>query len=248
MIRSRSFQVSDLETQQKLILARTYDLRITNLARFLRRNIIKSPSTFFDVGAGNGLILKFFKNQGFKVAGIELEAKLVALMKKDLELKGVNVSQGDITKLKGKNQYEYVLASDVIEHIEDDDFALKNLFSFVAPGGLLVLTIPSYSFLYGKRDKLWGHYRRYDASYLLPKLQRLEGTVIEVKHWNFVGFITYFIFEKLLKRMPAEQMRYKQSLLAQFLRFLVECELALESLIGGVPFGLTLVVAVRKSS
>ncbi len=245
-LKSRVFQVSDLETQQKILQAKTYDLRITNLSRFLRRTTIRAPGTFFDVGAGNGLVLKFFKNQGFRVSGIELEKKLVDLMKKDPDLEEVVIAQGDITKQKGKSQYEYVLASDVIEHIEDDAYAIQNLFSYVAPGGKLVITVPAYSFLFGKRDQLWGHYRRYDVSYLKPILEKLDGHITYVSHWNIIGFFTYFLFEKILGRMPAEKMRYKEGFLASFLRFLVECELHIESLIGNMPFGLTLIVAVEK--
>lgn len=246
MAKSRSFQVSDLETQQKLLLSRTYDLRISNLTDFIYRHIIHEPGSFIDIGAGNGLVLKFFKKKGFDVAGIELEKPLVDLMKKDPELHNVTVVQGDITKLRGKNQYDYVLASDVIEHIEDDDFAIANLFSYVAPGGLLVITVPAYSFLYGKRDKVWGHFRRYDVNFLLPKLQRLDGYVEKVKHWNMIGLLAFYFYEKILHRPVAEKKRYEKSLLAAILRFLVECELKVEALLGGVPYGLTLVVAVRK--
>ncbi len=244
---SRSYKVSDLETQQKILIAEGYDLRINNLARFLHQNIMKIPGKLLDVGAGNGLFLRFFKEKNFSVTGIELEKKLVDLMKHNPHLAEVPITQGDITKLKGKPEFDYVLASDVIEHIEDDDFAIHNLWSYVAPGGLLVITVPSHSFLYGKRDKLWGHYRRYDADYLLPKLQKLDGHVVSIKHWNFVGLIIFFIYEKILRRPPAEGFRYKNGFIPQLLRFMVECELRLESLLGGTPFGLTLIVAVRKN-
>ena len=113
----------DLNSQQHHLSATSYDLRITNLARFIYQLILTCHSgldpesrkkktgspigvgddtlTFFDVGAGNGLFLKFFKNKGYNVSGIELEKELVFNMKKDPELKGVSISQADITKLKG---------------------------------------------------------------------------------------------------------------------------------------------------
>ncbi|MDA1317423.1 MAG: class I SAM-dependent methyltransferase [bacterium] len=193
----------DLTSQQHHLSSTSYDLRITNLARFIyrlisnchpeqsegsRKYMDSSPAergqndkkpTFFDVGAGNGLFLKFFKEKGFNVSGIELEKELVANMKKDPDLKGVNISQGDITKItnpRGSQQYDVVLASDVIEHIEDDKRAIQNLWSHVAPGGLMVITVPAHSHLYGKRDKMWGHYRRYDAKVLIDRINEVINT------------------------------------------------------------------------
>lgn len=179
----------DLGSQQHQLASMKYDLRITNLARFLYRKVTSdelrvassddaiSPSspqgkpTLLDVGAGNGLFLKFFKAHGFKVAGYELEKELVANMQKDPALKGDMIEQGDITKMKGKEEYDVVIASDVIEHIEDDVKAIQGLWSFVAPGGLLLITVPGHSALYGKRDEMWGHFRRYDKDILLERIR-----------------------------------------------------------------------------
>jgi len=171
----------DLNSQQHHLSSTSYDLRITNLARFIYQLIDVRTGSFFDVGAGNGLFLKFFKQKGFTVSGIELEKELVAHMKKDPELKGVSISQGDITKitnLRGSEskRYDVVLASDVIEHIKDDRLAIKNLWSHVIPGGLMVITVPAHSHLYGTRDKMWGHYRRYDAEVLLERINEVINT------------------------------------------------------------------------
>lgn len=72
--------------------------------------------TLLDVGAGNGLFLKFFKSHGFTVRGYELETELVLNMQKDPELKGVTVEQGDITKLKGKAELRAIAAEDAITY------------------------------------------------------------------------------------------------------------------------------------
>ena len=133
--------------------------------------------SLIDIGAGNGLILKFFKLKGFEVSGVELEKDQVHQMQIDYKLQGVKVVQGDITKMKGNEEFDVVIASDVIEHIKDDLSALRNLFTFVKKGGHLVITVPAHSHLYGKRDKNWGHYRRYDKHVLVKRLESLEGRI-----------------------------------------------------------------------
>jgi 2-polyprenyl-3-methyl-5-hydroxy-6-metoxy-1,4-benzoquinol methylase len=71
---------------------------------------------------------------------MELENELVAKMKKDQQLKGISISQGDITKSKGKPEYDIVIASDVIEHIEDDE-KLYEIMDICRSGRTLIITV-----------------------------------------------------------------------------------------------------------
>ncbi len=240
--------IADLKDQQTTLAHSEYDLRITNLARFIHRKLPQKFGSFMDIGAGNGLVLKFFKKKGFTVTGMELSPDLCRLMKKDPKLRGISITPGDISKVKGKPIYNYVLASDVIEHIKDDTKALKNLFSFVRPGGTLIITVPAHSFLFGKRDRQWGHYRRYNKKDLKKKLQQLEGTITFIGFWNFVGFFPYLIFERVLRKPIREEFRYKATLLSRLIRAFVAVTLRVEELLGGTPLGLTLVAMVKKNN
>ncbi len=240
--------MKDLSTQQLTLASSDYDLRITNLARFVYKLLPIKKGALIDIGAGNGLILKFFKLKGFEVSGVELEKDQVHQMQIDYKLQGVKVVQGDITKLKGDEKFDVVIASDVIEHIENDESALKNLYSFVRQGGYLVITVPAHMHLYGKRDKKWGHYRRYDKQELVRKLQSLEGGKVEsVRFWNVLGYFAYFFFEKIMNQPIKEEFRYKQTLLSKLIRGVLDLILKLEELIGGPPIGLTLVAIVKKT-
>lgn len=243
----KSATPTDLLEQQKVLSSSSYDLRITNLARFLYRKIPVKAGTFIDIGAGNGLFLKFFKDKGYNVEGIELEKDQVHDMQKDSHLKGVTIRQGDITKLKGNASYDVVIASDVIEHIEDDRKALANLYSFVKPGGYLVITVPAHSMLYGKRDKNWGHYRRYNKSDLSEKLLALPSSeIVTTAFWNFLGFFAYGYYEKIRKQPINETLRHSTSAFSKLVRRALDAELRTEELIGGPFIGLTLVAIARK--
>ncbi len=239
--------MKDLSTQQLTLASSDYDLRITNLARFVYKSLPIKKGTLIDIGAGNGLILKFFKLKGFDVSGVELEKDQVHQMQIDYKLQGVKVVQGDITKLKGEGNFDVVIASDVIEHIENDESALKNLYSFVKTGGYLVITVPAHMHLYGKRDKKWGHYRRYDKNNLIRKIKKLENSkIVSMRYWNVLGYFAYFFFEKIMNQPIKEEFRYKQSLLSKLIRGVLDLILKLEELIGGPPIGLTLIAVAQK--
>ncbi len=295
----------DLISQQHHLASSSYDLRISNLARFVHKLVRHSDSTsdaqrlhtfdaqerrdsetqalkqsgnnsqskkenvsgstlhppirragatrlrLLDVGAGNGLILKFFKSVGYEIHGVELEQELVENMRRDPALNGVDIRQGSITEMKGDASYDVVIASDVIEHIKDDITALKNLWSFVRPGGQLVITVPAFQFLYGKRDKAWGHFRRYDRALMKDHIAQAGlDRIGEMKmcYWNIIGFFVYGFYEKILGRPINETMRKSNSPLSRFVRGVLDAILRIEELIGGLPFGLTLVCVIRKSN
>lgn len=237
---------SGLGSQQKKLSGQDYDLRVSNLAKFILRKLSYSKARLMDVGAGNGLFLRIFRKKGFAVSGMELSPALCAAMKKNPRMRGINVFQGDISQTTGHEEYDVVLASDVIEHIRDDVHALRNLYSFVRPGGFLVISVPAHQHLFGKRDKLWGHFRRYDKSLLVKRLGRLRGTLTTVTYWNFVGYFAYFFYEKILGKPIKETFRYSPSLSSRLFRNFLDLILRAETLLGYVPWGLTLIAIVRK--
>jgi len=60
---------------------------------------------------------------------------------------------------------------DVIEHVEDDDQALREFHRVLRPGGIAVLTVPALQWLWSPHDEVLGHFRRYHRKPLHRKLQ-----------------------------------------------------------------------------
>lgn len=60
-------------------------------------------------------------------------------------------------------RYGLVLMLDVLEHLPDDRAAMGHVASLLAPGGLLVLTVPAFQALWTGHDELNAHFRRYTA-------------------------------------------------------------------------------------
>ena len=70
---------------------------------------------------------------------------------------------------------------DVSEHIEDAHGALRRLCRVLAPGGMVYIAVPAYSFLWSIQDDYGGHFRRYTvgrlkADLVAAGLQPLYGT------------------------------------------------------------------------
>jgi len=68
------------------------------------------------------------------------------------------------------NSFDAIVAGDVLQSEADDVSALREMRRVLKEGGLLCLTVPAYSFLWGEDDEARGHQRRYTVSELRRKL------------------------------------------------------------------------------
>jgi 2-polyprenyl-3-methyl-5-hydroxy-6-metoxy-1,4-benzoquinol methylase len=86
-----------------------------------------------------------------------------------------------------------VLAVNVLEHIEDDEAALRRMTAEVLPGGTVVLFVPAYPSLYGPHDRAAGHVRRYTPQSLRAAVVA-SGLAVEVLHpVNFLGGVAWWV-------------------------------------------------------
>jgi SAM-dependent methyltransferase len=63
--------------------------------------------------------------------------------------------------------FDLIACLDVLEHVEDDHAALRELRRVTAEGGRLLVTVPAHRLLWGGHDELAGHFRRYTRASLL---------------------------------------------------------------------------------
>jgi len=68
--------------------------------------------------------------------------------------------------------FDLAVALDVLEHVGDDEAALRELARVLAPGGRLLVTVPQYRWLWGEHDVLSHHHRRYTRALLLARAGR----------------------------------------------------------------------------
>ncbi len=68
------------------------------------------------------------------------------------------------------NSFDAIVAGDMLQSSTDDMAALREMRRVLKDGGLLCLTVPAYSFLWGEDDEARGHQRRYTVSELRRKV------------------------------------------------------------------------------
>lgn len=87
---------------------------------------------------------------------------------------------------------DLVALIDVLEHLPED-LALNAVRRLLSPDGNLLITVPAYSFLWGKSDEDAGHLRRYTLKTLKATLNRHGFTVVSWNHYFFFAFFPLLV-------------------------------------------------------
>ena len=148
----------------------------------LEKLIIENNGKLLEFGAGTGFLAQLFTdNFGLSPDCVELDPVLAKL---NLE-KGFN----SFRFLKDtKQNYAAIYSSNVLEHIEDDEVVLSELFASIVSGGRLGIYVPAHSFLFTRMDKEVGHVRRYSRSELKKKVLSTGFTIESLTYADSLGF------------------------------------------------------------
>ena len=82
------------------------------------------------------------------------------------------------------SRFDLITCLDVLEHIEDDRGALRELRRVARPGGLLLATVPAYPWLWSSHDELNKHCRRYTRRALLDRVEEAGWRPLQTTHFN----------------------------------------------------------------
>jgi len=127
-----------------------------------------SVKNFLEVGCGAGDLLRTLDRTGYSGMGIEIsEDAYQAASSLDLSC-DVSVSMTAIEDITA--QFDAVIASEVMEHWEDDVAFLYLLKERLVDNGWLFLTVPAHMDKWDKNDDFCGHVRRYERAELVEKL------------------------------------------------------------------------------
>jgi SAM-dependent methyltransferase len=155
-------------------------LVLQELCRFAGKN----PGPILDLGCGTGGMLAHFQTLGESI-GLDSAPEAEVGCRK----RGLPFVFGWGPSLPFRNgAFGVVTLLDVIEHIPDERGVLTEALRVLRPGGLLVVTVPAYQFLWSKHDDLNHHQRRYRRSGLRSVLQRAGFSIAKLSYYNTLLF------------------------------------------------------------
>lgn len=171
--------------------------------------------------------------------------------------RGIEVVKADITVLPfADNSFDLVCAFDVLEHVENDSIAMKELVRVCRNNGFVCITVPMFKMLWGEHDDINGHFRRYSRDEISALIQSQPLKTVYSSFFNTILFIPLLIFRRILsffqpKKMEEIKSDFQRirhnSFLAKVLKFLFNLEtyiLPQKSL----PFGVSFISFSKKEA
>ena len=178
------------------------------ISNIIRKYTPSNTPRILEVGCGTGGNLLMLTKHGH-VFAIEMDRFAIKYAKQST---GIDVREGWLPdNIPYRQKFDLICMFDVLEHIEDDRKALLQIKGFLNPKGILIITVPAYSWLYGTHDKLLHHHRRYSSKDLLKAIAYSGIGVIRISHFNTFLFplvIVTRLFDML--RISEESIGYSK--------------------------------------
>jgi ubiquinone/menaquinone biosynthesis C-methylase UbiE len=149
------FEQKDLEVFDK---DRRSTLRQETIVNFLAKHAPPHASVL-DVGCGLGEVLGALPPQ-YQLSGMDYAKSNVEISTRRLKDRAV-IKQGSIYEIPFPDaSFDVALCLEVLEHIEDDARAVRDMARVLKPGGFLIAAVP-YTYYWPEYLKLMGHFRHY---------------------------------------------------------------------------------------
>ncbi|MGM5487325.1 MAG: class I SAM-dependent methyltransferase [Nanobdellota archaeon] len=218
-----SAEITNLKniSRQSNYIAWVYD----TIAPYLRGSIL-------EVGAGVGALTSRMERDGHTVVPVDkrrYDACMCAAGVKNIDI------TRDVTTL---GTFDSVVCLNVLEHIQDDMVALRNMESLMRPGGSMILMVPLYPHIYGCIDRANNHYRRYCLKGIVAKCRKTGLRVTTVRRMNLIGLLAWIYLNARGNRVHDEGELRRFDRMIPLIR---RCESVVP-----LPWGLSGVVVAEK--
>lgn len=144
--------------------------------------------------------------------------------------------------------FDLVAALDVLEHIEDDENALRALVQMARPGGSIIVTVPAIKMLWGSHDRRLHHVRRYDRA-RLRRIVHASGAVVEHETYFNTVLAPIAMALRLGERVTGRELGDQERVPPPRINTLLARAFSVERFVvsrWSIPIGLSLAMVLRR--
>ncbi len=178
--------LADLHRYQRWILS--------NFEPYLAGSVV-------EIGAGTGAVSAHLVAKSSELTLVEPSAPQAEhLRRRFADFSHVVISEDSLEAQVARfptTSIDGVVMVNVLEHIEDDISALREIHRSLKTGGHLMIMVPALPFLFSKMDVRLGHHRRYLAAPLRSMLETAGFEVIAAKYMDLIGIVPWWLINTL---------------------------------------------------
>ena len=169
----------------------------------LERAGVTRDSRTLDIGTGTGANLRLLRDLGYRnVVGLDTNDVAIGYC----AAKGLGaVRKGDVCALPFADaSFDLILATDVLEHVDDDLAAAREIARVLVPGGTALVTVPAFQMLWGLQDRVALHKRRYRQGQILKLLEEAGFKTARSFYFNYILFLPILIARRAIGFLQLE--------------------------------------------
>lgn len=210
---------------------------------------INKNAKIFDFGCGSGYTVGCLQKLGYDASGSDVAAEAVKFgLSRGIRNLSV-IKGGEISNL-GEG-FDLILALDVIEHIQDDSNVIRDLKRALKSGGIAIITVPAYQWMWGVQDKVAHHFRRYTIPNLADKIKKSgDFKIIRKTYFNTFLFLPIAIVRILSKWFNLKEREsdfdINSRLLNSIFYFIFNLEIYFLKFLS-FPFGVSILIVLKKN-
>jgi len=203
------------------------------------------PLKILEAGCGTGGNLTMLSEFG-EVHAFELDSDAC----KAARSKGFTVEEGALPAAHPftTETFDLIVLFDVLEHVREDQESLDALAKLLNPGGVFLMTVPAFPFLWSGHDVQHHHFRRYRRPLLRKQLQTAGMEARKISYFNFWLFPVIAMvrgFKKLVGSKHSDEEGVPHKFINALLRLIFASERFLLSAVS-FPFGVSLLAVCKR--
>jgi len=158
----------------------------------LKKSVVSKNPIILEVGSSSGYFLHDLKLTFTTAFIIGSDCIAEPLEKLAKNVSNIPLIQFDLNECPlPDNSVDAIVLLNVLEHIEDDQTAINQLYRILKPNGTVIIEVPANPDIYDFYDEYLKHYRRYTLKELIFKSKTSGFTIRKASH---LGFFLYPIF------------------------------------------------------
>ena len=214
------------------------------VARAVLRHLPGIAGVAVDIGCGTGETLRDLHELGFATtAGTDLSRYALRHATRAAAGSPLLTCRAEALPFAA-GSLRCLTSLDVVEHLDDDVVALRE-YARVAAGGIIVCTVPAYTWAWSEHDVNLGHRRRYTRPQLVAAAEAAGLAVLECRYFHHWLVVPAFLIRRTplrhLVRGQAESASFVHPAVNRALKFWVRIEQSLGAVVD-VPFGLSILL------
>jgi SAM-dependent methyltransferase len=175
--------------------------------------------TIIDIGCSSGFLLQCIRRRFPHAVVLGSDYVPDPLERLAAQLPEIPLLQFDLVQCPlPDGSVDGAVLLNVLEHIEHDDLALRQVFRILKPGGITVLEVPAGPALYDIYDKQLMHHRRYALKAFVKLVREAGFEILERSHLGVFIYPAFWVVKKSQRRRLSEPDEVQRAMVASQIR------------------------------